>query len=554
MRDLPRLHEITSVLIRHGLGDIVQRLGVSGVLERAGQMLQWGASTESQNYEPPQRVRLALQELGPTFVKLGQVLATRVDLFPPDWIREFEKLHSDVPPVPFDQLLPALTQALGRSPFDVFVDLDTQAQGSASIAQVHRARLRDGTPVVLKIRRPGIRPKVEADLRLLGHLAHLIDSELPEARRYQPVEIAAQFATSIERELDFTVEAANVERFAKNFVDDPFIVIPRVHPEWTSETLLVQEHVDGIPGTDLAAVEASGLDKKVLAARGAEAVLHMILVDGFFHADPHPGNVFYLPGNRIVMIDFGMTGRLAPRRRREVVDLLAGLAQLEEEPMLDVLLDWAGDAYVDEPRLAADVNDLVFEFESIPLRNLRIGVLVRRFAAIVRQHSIVLPADLTLMFKALITMEGLGRQYDPDFHIVEHLEPLLRKALRDRYRPDHLARHGRNALGEFLSVAGSVPRDMARLLREARRGKTRIDLDLRRLDSFGKQLDQTLDRVTVGIMTASLVIGSSIVMTVSGGPTVFGVSVLGAIGFAGYVVAFVNSVWVIYGIWRESRS
>ena len=279
----------------------------------------------------------------------------------------------------------------------------------------------------------------------------------------------------------------------------------------------------------------------------------MILVDGFFHADPHPGNVFYLPGNRIVLIDFGMVGRLAPRRRREVVDLLAGLAQMEEEPMLDVLLDWAGDAYVDESRLATDVNELVFEYDSIPLRSIRIGALVRRFAAIVREHSIVLPADLTLMFKALITMEGLGRQYDPEFHIIEHLAPLLRQVLRERYRPDELVGRGRSALEEFLNVVGSVPRDIARLTRDARRGKARIDLDIRRLDSFGDQLDKTLDRVTMGIMTASLVIGSSIVMTVSGGPTVLGVPLLVVIGFAGYAVAFVNSIWVIYGIWRQSK-
>jgi ubiquinone biosynthesis protein len=553
MGDLSRLHEITSVLIRHGLGDIVQRLGVSGALERAGQILQWAASAESLKQAPAVRMRLALEELGPTFVKLGQVLATRVDVLPADWIAELEKLHAEVPPVPFEQLLPELMLALGRSPFEVFVDLDTRAYGSASIAQVHRAKLQDGTPVVLKIRRPDIRPKVEADLRLLGHLADLIASELPESRRYQPVEIAAQFARSLERELDFTIEASNVERFAKNFADDPFIVIPKLYPQWTTETLLVQEHMPGIPATDLEAVKAAGLDTKVLAARGTEATLHMILVDGFFHADPHPGNVFYLPENRIVMIDFGMVGRLAPRRRREVVDLLAGLAQMEEQPMLDVLLDWAGDAYVDETRLASDVNDLVFEYEAVPLRSVRIGVLIRRFAAIVREHSIVLPADLTLMFKALITMEGLGRQYDPDFHIIEHLEPLVRRALRERYRPDQLVRRGRSAFAEFLSGVGSIPRDVSRLLRDARRGKTRIDLDMRRLDTFGQQLDETVDRMTVGIMTASLVIGSSIVMTVSGGPTIFGVSVLGALGFAGYVLAFVNSVWVIYGIWRSTK-
>src|SRR6185436_13749761 len=236
--------------------------------------------------------------------------------------------------------------------------------------------------------------------------------------------------------------------------------------------------------------------------------------DGFFHADPHPGNVFYLPDNRIAMIDFGMAGRLAPRRRREVIDLLAGLAQMEEEPMLDVLLDWAEDAYVEESRLAADINELAFEFEGVPLADIRIGVLIRRFAAIVRTHSIVLPADLSLMFKALMTMEGLGRQYDPEFHVVEHLEPMLRRALRQRYKPDQIVRRGRGAINDFLNLVGSVPRDFGRLLRDARRGRTRIDLDIKRLDSFGRQLDDTLDRATMGIMTASVVIGSSIVMTV----------------------------------------
>jgi ubiquinone biosynthesis protein len=236
-----------------------------------------------------------------------------------------------------------------------------------------------------------------------------------------------------------------------------------------------------------------------------------------------------------------------------VIDLLAGFAQMEEQPMLDVLIDWAGDAYVDEPRLASDVNDLVFEYEDVPLRNIRIGALIRRFAAIVREHSIVLPADLTLMFKALITMEGLGRQYDPDFHISEQLAPLLRRVLRERYRPDELLRRGRGAVSEFFDLVGSVPRDIARLLREARRGKTRIELDLRRLDSFAQHMSETLDRVAVGIMTASLVIGSSIVMTVDGGPKVLGVPILLVIGFGGYMIAFLNSIWVIYGIWRSHK-
>ena len=553
MRDLPRLHAISSVLIRHGLGDIVRRIGIVNVLEQAGQILNFRAAAESVRLEPAQRMRLALEELGPTFVKLGQVMATRIDLFPPDWIAELEKLQSAVAPVPFEQMLPEVERALRRSPFDVFRDLETRPFASASIAQVHRARLQDGTPVVLKIRRPGIRAKIEADLRILEQIAALVESDMPEARRYQPIAIVGHFARSLERELDLALEARNIERFAKNFAGDPFIVIPKVYEEYTSEVMNVQEHIAGIPGTDLAAVEASGLDRKLLAARGAEAVLRMILIDGFFHADPHPGNVYYLPENRLAIIDFGMVGRLSPPRRNEVIDLLSGLARLDEEPMIDVLLDWAGDAYVDEIKLAADLNDLAFDYEGVPLKDIRIAVLLRQFAALVREHSIVIPSDLALMFKAIITMEGLGRQYDPDFHVVDHLMPHLRRARMERYQPAELLKRGRSALADFVNVAGSVPRDLARLLRDARRGKIRIDLDLKRLDQFVKQLDRTIDRATMGIMTASLVIGSSIVMTVQGGPSVLDLRLYTMLGLGGYLLAFCNSVWIVFGIWRSGK-
>jgi ubiquinone biosynthesis protein len=276
-------------------------------------------------------------------------------------------------------------------------------------------------------------------------------------------------------------------------------------------------------------------------------------VHGFFHADPHPGNVIFLPDHRMVIIDFGMVGRLSPQRRKQVTDLLAGLAHLEERPMLDVLVDWAGDAYVDEAKLAADVNELVFEYQDVPLKDIRIANVVRQFSAIVREHSIVLPADLSMMFKALITLEGLGRQYDPEVHIIDHLAPLLRDALDQRYQPAELVRRGRSALAEFLNLVGSVPRDFARLLREARRGKTRLDLDLKRLDQFGAQVERSINRGSMALMTASLVIGSAIVLNVPNGPTVLGIDVLATLGFAGYAAAFFNSLWVIYGVWRSGR-
>ncbi len=553
VRDLPRLHEISVVFVRHGLGDLVRRIGVASVLERAGQILHWGDSAKSTQLEPQQRLRQALEELGPTFVKLGQMLSTREDLLPPKWTAELARLHSAAAPVPFEELLPIITQAIGTAPAEAFLDLDREPSGSASIAQVHRARLMDGTPVVLKIRRPGIEAKVEADLRILAHLAQLVENELPEARRYQPVRVVAEFRRSLMRELDLAAEARNIERFARNFRDDPYILIPRVFPEWTRATMNVQERIEGIPGDDAAAIGRAGLDAKLLARRGADSVLKMILVDGFFHADPHPGNVIYLPGNRIAMIDFGMAGRLSPARRNQIVDLLAGLAGHDDEAMLEVLLDWAGEDAVDEERLAADVNELAFDYADVPLKDIRIGVLLHRVTTVVREHGIVLPADLTLMIKALVTLEGLGRKYDPEFRLVERLKPFLDRAVAARYAPTAMMRRGGTNLTRFLGMVGSVPRDLGRLVKDARRGRMRVDLDLKRLDTFGRKLDSTLDRVTIGIMTASLVIGSSIVMTVTSGPQFFGIPVFTILGLLGYLLAFFNSVWIIVSIWRSRR-
>jgi len=407
--------------------------------------------------------------------------------------------------------------------------------------------------VILKIRRPGVEAKVEADLRILQRLAYLVENEIPEVRRYRPVQIVGQLRASLERELDLAVEARNTERFARNFADDLDILVPRVYWEWTSRAMNVQEHIAGIRGDDLTAIDNAGLDRKSLAARGVNAVLKMILVDGFFHADPHPGNVMYLPGNRIALIDFGMVGRLSLVRRRQIVDLLAGLVRHDEEAMLEVLLDWRGDDVVDEAKLAADLGELAFDYADVQLKDLKIGVLLRKISAILREHSIVLPVDLTLLFKALISLEGLGRQYDPEFRLIEHATPFLDRAMRDRYQPAEAARRAQVTFNDFIGLVTSMPRDLARLVKDARHGRMRVDLDLKRLDSFGHRLHSAINRATIGIMTASLVIGSSIVMTVAEGPTLFGIPLLTLFGLLGYLIAFVNSLWIILSIWRSGR-
>lgn len=553
VRNLPRLHEISLVFIRHGLGDLVRRLGIISLLERAGEVFHSGEVARSTRLEPQQRLRLAFEELGPTFIKLGQMLSMREDLLPPKWTSELALLRSNATPLPFEQILPVIERSLGTPHAQAFVELEREPTGAASIAQVHRARLHDGRAVVLKVRRPGIESKVEADLRLLSQLAQFVEREVPDAQRYQPVRVVEEFRSSMMRELDLATEAHNIERFERNFRGEPYVLIPHVFPQFTSEEMNVQEHIDGISAEDVDAVQRAGLDLKLLAQRGVDNVLKMILQDGFFQADPHPGNVLYLPGNRVAMIDFGMVGRLSLARRNQMIDLLAGIARRESEPMVDVLLEWAGDEAVDEERLAAAVDELVADYGDLPVKDLRIGEVIGRITTMMRTHGLVLPSDLTLMFKALITLEGAGRRYDPDFVLADRLKPFVERALGARYAPSELGRRGGAGLGQFVDLMRAIPRDLARLLKDARRGRLRLDLDLKRLDSFVGRLDRTINRVTIGVMTASVVIGSSIVMTVTSGPQVLGVPIFTVLGSLGYLLAFVNSVWVVLSIWR-SRS
>ncbi|MEQ1593056.1 MAG: AarF/UbiB family protein [Thiobacillaceae bacterium] len=550
VRDLPRLHEIASVMIRYGWGDLVRLLGVSNALERAGRILHWSNTSEISQLDAPVRIRLALEELGPTFIKLGQLLATRVDMFPPHWITEFEKLHNHVPAVPYELLHPQLVKALGGEPGDIFAEFDTDPMAAASMAQVYRARLKDGTAVVVKVRRPGIEVKINADLRILDHIAKLLESEAPDFRRYDPTHIVAQFRRSLHRELDLIKEARNMDQFARNFADDASVKIPRVYWQYSNSHVNVQEELVGVIGVDATRLHAAGLDPSVLAVRGSDTVLRMILEHGHFHADPHPGNVIFMPGNVIGLIDFGMVGMLTSLRRNQIVDLLHALIGKDEMAMLQVLLDWTGDAEVDEGRLAYEVSELMLNYDDLQLKDVHLGALLNDITSLLRENSLVLPADLTLLFKTLITLEGLGQQLNPSFHMIDHVTPFVEQIIRARYTPQAIFARGRKSLHEALEVLADLPRDFSRLLREARRGRLKIDLDLKRLDHFGQQLDRASNRITMGILTASLVIGSSIIMTVTGGPKLFGLPLFGLLGF---LIAFFNSLWIIFSIWRSGK-
>jgi len=551
MRDLSRMRDIAGIMMRYGWGDLIKRLGLmNGAMGRAGDWLRPKAALEVMHLPPEVRARLALQELGPTFVKLGQVLATRADLFPPQWVAEFSCLQDQVPPVAFDELLPELEKALGQSPFEVFRDLETEAVAGASIAQVHYAKLQDGTPVVLKVRRPNIRATIDADLRLLSHLGRLLESEIPEMRRFQPGKIIGQFAKSLRKELDLAAEGRNTDRFALHFADDDRVLFAKVHWEYTSEDLLVMERIEGVAGNDMQKAREAGVDLKALASLGADTVLKMVLIDGFFHADPHPGNVFFLPGNRLAIIDCGMVGRITAERRDQIADLLASLVSRDYEAILNILIEWAGDVQINETKLAMDLDEFFFYYESASLRQISFGKMLSDLTAVMRENHLSVPADLAMLFKALITLEGLGRQLDPDFQIVLHLTPFVRQVIVDRYKPGVLLKRGQRGVKDALGLLTTVPRDVARMIRDIRRGRIKIEFDLKRLDHFGHQIDHSTNRLTLGLLTSALIIGSSIVMTVKGGPTLFG---LPAFGFLGFFIASLFGLVLMISIWRSSR-
>lgn len=550
--DIGRLNEIAGVLIRHGFGESVRRLGLADRLERAGQAIHWQHAADLARIEPPVQVRLALEELGPTFVKLGQILAGRADLFGPEWIAEFEKLHSHVPAVPLEVLLPQLREDLGGEPQDVFARFDIAPLAAASIAQVHRAQLKDGTEVIVKIRRPGITEVIESDLRLMGRLATLAEANLPALKPYRLQLLVREFAKSLRRELDLVAECRNAEHIAANMASLPYIVIPRVHWAHTSERVNVQDFAGGIAGGQLNQLTAeAGFDRQLLAERGAHAVLKMIVQDGFFHADPHPGNVFYLSDNRIVFIDFGMVGRLSERRREELLQLLLGLVERNPQAVADVLLDWAGDDHgVDLAQLETEIEAFVDQYHGAPLAQLSLGQMLGDVSGILRDHHLGLPSDLALLIKAFITLEGMGRDLDPDFHMATQATPLLHAVVRAGYRPKVIAIRAWKTLRRTLAVAEQLPHDVAHLLRNARRGRVHVGIELAHLKRVGDQIDRAANRLAMALVIAALIIGSSIVMNVQGGPSLFG---LPAFGFLGFVGAVVGGLWLFRSIWRSNH-
>lgn len=538
MRDISRMREIITVMTKYGLGGFLQRIKLS-----------YGSADESASgsryMSTPRRFRMAFEELGPTFVKLGQILSTRVDIFDAEWIEEFEKLQSNVAPIPVASIDELIESYLGRPMGEVFRSFDSVPVGSASIAQVHKAVLSDGETVAVKIKRPDIEPVIQADLRILTHLAGLIESEIPEVRRYQPVQMVQYFARSLAKETDLSVELRYIQRFGQTFDSDPFVRIPRVYPDISNRQILVQEHIGDTLLKDIRIETLDAPMRTQLAARITDTLFTMILQQGFFHADPHPGNIFIGSDGRITLIDFGLVGHLSSTRRREIVDLINALTRKDQFTMQYVLSNWAQGDLPDENLLGADVLEMLLNYEHTPVRDLRISQVINDITQIMRNHGLTLPGDLVMLFKTLITLEGVAKRLDGQTELLERAKPIVADAFKERSSPEHILRKGRMHLQTLLQAADELPQNLFRLSRRLQKGQMGITLDFKRFDQISHQIDRAANRLTMGIVTAALIIGSSIVMSIETGPKF--------IGFIGYLLAFANSLWIIWSIWRSGK-
>ncbi|MBS7810825.1 ABC1 kinase family protein [Roseococcus pinisoli] len=530
-RDRKRLAEIVAVLARHGMGDIASRLGLGGLLPR-------GASGVNGELSRPQRLRLAIEALGTTFIKLGQILSTRADLLPPDWIAELEKLQSHVPAVPWEQLRGQVEEDLGGPPEEVFAEFDAVPLAAASIAQVYRARLRGGEEVVVKVRRPDLRTRVEADLRLLGHVAGLVEENWPELARFRPVEILRHLGAALSEELDLSTEGRNAETVARNLAEMPDIVIPRIHAQWTCERLLVQEFLHGTPPNDAAALAAAGHDGRVLAERGSQAFLRMALVDGVFHADPHPGNLRALPGDRVGFIDFGMVGRIGARRREQLVALVGAMVRRDAAGVANQLLEWSGRTDLDLGRLEADCDAFVARYGEPPLR---LGAAITDIMAMARANELALPADLALLFKALITADGVMHALDPDFDALRVAAPIIEEEMRRRFLPANLFAKGGQAGLDLLGLAREAPALLRLLTLRLRQGRLLAEVELRGLDRIGADIRWGATRLAVAIVTAAFALGMA-PRLLDFGPVLFGIPVT---ALAGFGVILIGLAWLI---------
>ncbi len=550
IRSLRRYRNIIGVLIKYGFGHLLEYLGLAHLVARSRKLFHRDETLIAQ-LKPAERMRLALEELGPTFVKLGQLLSTRPDVIPKSYALEFAKLQDMVPSFPFAGVREQLRHELGGEIEAFYSFFDSTSIAAASIAQVHRARLLTGEEVVVKVRRPGVVELVESDIDLLMGLALLTERYLPDSELYDPVGLVKEFARTIRREMDFSREGHTIEKIRDNFAGDPTMYFPKVYWDRTAKGVLTMEYIEGIKINDFAALERAGLDRRLIARRGADAFVRQVLEHGFFHGDPHPGNVFIMSGNVICLLDYGMVGRLDSQLKGYLTDTLLAIVRRDVDEVISLLI-YSGEITdnLNTRALKRDLSAFIDSYYEIPLREVVVGRMLMEFIEIITTYHIRFSPDMMLLGKALITMEGMGRELDPEFDMIEHLRPFMEKEVKERVSPRNIAKDFSSVFMSYLNLTKNLPNDLKEILNRLNRNKFKIDLEHRGLDRFINELDRSINRLSSSLILAALIVGTSLIMQTDRGPHLMGVPLL---AFIGFVVAGFIGLWLVVAVFRSGR-
>ena len=550
-RHLNRYLQILTILFKYGFGDLLDRLKLDQYIEAGVHAISRKRTGPAEKLTRPQRLRMAFEELGPTYIKLGQVLSTRPDLVPVDFVNELAKLQDDVPSFSFAEVKETVQAEFGKPCEELFDELEEQPLASASIGQVHKARLKDGEAVAVKFQRPGIQKVIEVDLEIMLHLATLAERHIKEFEFHRPVKIVEEFARTLERELDYHIEATHMERMARQFLDDPYVCIPLVFRQFTTSRVLTTELVDGIKISKIEKLEAAGLDKKLIAERVVGLILKQAFDHGFFHADPHPGNIFVLADNIICLVDFGMMGTVDRRTREAFVDLLDSVIHQHEVKTTQVLLsltDW--EEQPDIRALERDVADFMGRHLYKPLKDMEIGKLLQDLIELTARFRLRIPPAIFLMIKALSAVEDVGRTLDPEFDLIAHAAPFIKRVKLERFAPQRLSTEVFDMMSQLLQFLNRFPKDLMDLAEMIREKRLSFQLEHRGLETILATQDQTSNRMSFAIIIAALIIGSALIVISEIPPLVFGISLIGIIG---YLVAAVMGIWLLVAIIKKGR-